>query len=415
MRQFLFISILSLFSLSLSAQHIATSGVGTSGDIYHLSGKIGIGTSTPLQKLHVEGGDILLMNSSSKSLHFRVDGQTSFINNMDNFVGNGSTGNGNLVFTGQTGISLKTGSVGSSGTMRMFVTNDGKVGIGTSNPTFGHFQVNQQSDASDEGIAIVNSTGQRAMRLWTNSNNSFIYSSGEGAADLILNKTGNVGIGTEGDPQASLHVRQDNQLGSSLNDTQLIFRLQGESSNNFHQSVWLRRDAAGTSWYTARLHNGISIDGSFLTPGVNTKTWWERDPKGNIQSWGSGSSAYMTLKAAGLGIGTTSPSHKLDVNGTVHAKEVLVDLNFPGPDYVFDEDYNLTSLSELDQYLKENKHLPEVPSAAEMQVEGVNMVEMDMLLLKKVEELTLHIIELEKSKSEEISKLLDRIEKLENK
>lgn len=391
-------------------------------------------------------------------------------------------------------------------------------------------------------------------------------------AQNTLPENGNVGIDTEGTPQAPLHVRQGNTLGGTLNDSELILRLQGESTNNFYQSIWMRRDEQnGNSWNTTRMHDGISIDNSFLSPGINTKTWWERDPYNNIQSWGTGNDAYMTLKSNSLGIGTDNPqrplhvegddillknssgtslhlrtdgtssyinninnfvgngssgnnhliitgqkkillrtgnvgasgtdrivieengnvgigvgpsekfdvngnirlrgdngtikfyrstnaidianisynnqessfsfsannkdlvfksqlgftesmriksngnvgigtetpSNKLDVNGTIHAKEVVVDLNFPGPDYVFEEDYPLQDLNSLEEYLKENKHLPEVPSAAQMEKEGVNMVEMQMLLLKKVEELTLHIIK----QQEEINQLKKSINK----
>ncbi|MEQ8245924.1 MAG: hypothetical protein RIB66_21095, partial [Fulvivirga sp.] len=87
--------------------------------------------------------------------------------------------------------------------------------------------------------------------------------------------------------------------------------------------------------------------------------------------------------------------------------EVLVDLNFPGPDYVFEEDYPLSSLSEIESYIKANKHLPEVPSAAQMKEEGVNMVEMQMLLLKKVEELTLLLIEKDKEMGMQNEKIID--------
>jgi len=93
-----------------------------------------------------------------------------------------------------------------------------------------------------------------------------------------------------------------------------------------------------------------------------------------------------------VGIGTTNPDEKLTVKGSIHAEEVLVDLNVPGPDYVFEEDYPLQDLSSLEEYLKANKHLPEVPSASEMETEGIKVGEMEMLLLKKVEELTLHLI-----------------------
>ena len=84
----------------------------------------------------------------------------------------------------------------------------------------------------------------------------------------------------------------------------------------------------------------------------------------------------------------------MTVKGNIHAEEVKVDLNVPGPDYVFDEDYELSSLEEVEKYIQENKHLPEIPSAADMEKTGIYLSEMNMKLLKKVEELTLHMIDL---------------------
>jgi len=97
-----------------------------------------------------------------------------------------------------------------------------------------------------------------------------------------------------------------------------------------------------------------------------------------------------------VGIGTSSPDQRLTVNGTIHSKEVKVDLSVPGPDYVFEKDYVLPSLESVKTYIDQNKHLPEVPSAKEMEANGINLSEMNMLLLKKVEELTLYVIELKK-------------------
>ncbi|UII22644.1 hypothetical protein [Fulvivirga ligni] len=97
-----------------------------------------------------------------------------------------------------------------------------------------------------------------------------------------------------------------------------------------------------------------------------------------------------------VGIGTLQPDEKLTVNGVIHSKEVKVDTNIPVPDYVFAPEYNLPTLSTIERYIQENHHLPDIPAAKEMEAEGIKVGEMNMLLLKKVEELTLHIIELEK-------------------
>jgi hypothetical protein len=81
------------------------------------------------------------------------------------------------------------------------------------------------------------------------------------------------------------------------------------------------------------------------------------------------------------------------------------------PDYVFEKNYNLRPLAEVENYINQNKHLPEVPAAKEMEANGVNLGEMNMLLLKKVEELTLYVIELKKENEKqqlEIQKLHDK-------
>ncbi len=103
-----------------------------------------------------------------------------------------------------------------------------------------------------------------------------------------------------------------------------------------------------------------------------------------------------------VGIGTDSPDEKLTVKGTVHAEKVKVDLNVPGPDYVFDVNYSFPTLKELKKYIERHKHLPEIPSAKEMEANGIDIGNMSMLLLKKIEELTLYQIN-----------LLDKLNKLE--
>lgn len=80
---------------------------------------------------------------------------------------------------------------------------------------------------------------------------------------------------------------------------------------------------------------------------------------------------------------------------SLRANEIKVDMN-NAADYVFDENYDLKSLGEVEAYVKANKHLPGVPSAAEMKSEGMSVSEMSNLLLEKVEELTLHLIRVEK-------------------
>ena len=96
-----------------------------------------------------------------------------------------------------------------------------------------------------------------------------------------------------------------------------------------------------------------------------------------------------------VGIGTTNPTHRLAVNGTIKAKEVIVETT-GWSDYVFAEGYQLQSLAQVEQHIKEHKHLPGIPSAAEVAEQGVSVGDMQAKLLAKVEELTLHVIAQEK-------------------
>lgn len=97
--------------------------------------------------------------------------------------------------------------------------------------------------------------------------------------------------------------------------------------------------------------------------------------------------------------------YKLAVNGGILCEEVKVITNVPASDYVFENNYNLLSLKEVEEYVMQHKHLPEVPSAQEFKENGYKVGEMDDLLLRKVEELTLYIIEQQKLIDQQAKKL----------
>lgn len=118
---------------------------------------------------------------------------------------------------------------------------------------------------------------------------------------------------------------------------------------------------------------------------------------------GSGVTGYWSLNnqdvyynIGNVGIGTTTPDEKLAVKGSIHSEEVKVDLSVPAPDYVFETDYDLTPLGKLQEYIKTYKHLPNIPSAKDMEANGIELGIMNMKLLEKIEELTLYVLEQQK-------------------
>jgi hypothetical protein len=123
--------------------------------------------------------------------------------------------------------------------------------------------------------------------------------------------------------------------------------------------------------------------------------------------------SYTTRLAIGIngniGIGTNTPAYTLDVIGTIRAREIIV--NTDGSDFVFDSNYKLPPLGEVESFVRQNKHLPNIPSAAEMQTNGVKMGELQNNLLQKVEELTLYTIEQEKKIQEQEKKISDQEKK----
>lgn len=140
----------------------------------------------------------------------------------------------------------------------------------------------------------------------------------------------------------------------------------------------------------------------------NTSGGGDYDFRSNIGGQAMASTLFIEGTNGKIGIGTTIPDMKLTVKGNIHAEEVKIDLSVPAPDYVFKENYYLRSIEEVEKFIKENSHLPEIPSAKEFEQNGVMQAEMDMNLLKKIEELTLYTIQQQK----EIEKLKTLVKQL---
>lgn len=194
---------------------------------------------------------------------------------------------------------------------------------------------------------------------------------------MFVDTNGNIGVNTQY-PKQMLHVVDGNILISASSS-----RAPGSPNGSMLFGSDVNSSCPYGVW-------GIEyLDDENDGHGLNFwKTW----------SCGTGMNYALFLSNSGnVGIGTKNPQAKLSVNGNICAKEVRVSLNGSPcwPDYVFGEDYSLTPLEDLKRYVKENRHLPDVPSAEEIRDTGVDLGEMNTLLLKKIEELTLYIIEME--------------------
>ena len=133
----------------------------------------------------------------------------------------------------------------------------------------------------------------------------------------------------------------------------------------------------------------------YLDPwNTSHKTMWFSSYGGNIRFFTSAMPRLNILYNGKIGIGKTQPQYKLDVDGVIRADEFLIDIP-SGADYVFEDSYSLSSLKDVKKYIEDSHHLPNVPSAEEMQNNGVNIEEYTITLLQKVEELTLYTIQQE--------------------
>ncbi len=200
---------------------------------------------------------------------------------------------------------------------------------------------------------------------------SFVLISESFSQTNKIQEVGNVGIGTT-TPSAPLEV------AGSYNDFTLA-----------RNAIVLRNNGTG------------NLSSSLAFVGNNTLHWeMANDYYANgsnnfyIASCAPAFKVPFFINESGyVGIGTINPDQELTVNGMIHTKEIKVDLNVTAPDYVFNPEYKPAALSEVENFVKQNHHLPEIPSAIQMEKEGINLGEMNVKLLKKVEELTLYLIE----------------------
>lgn len=212
-----------------------------------------------------------------------------------------------------------------------------------------------------------------------------------------LPDNGNVGIGTA-NPLSKLDVNGNILISSA--DLPMGLNMEvGGTVPVLNMSMNFREANKNNAYIGA----GFRID--TRTNFAPLFQWLKRDAGGENENM------LMSLTSGGnLGIGISHPGERLSVNGNIRSKEVKVEAS-NWPDYVFLPDYKLPTLTEIEEQIKLKGHLPDMPSAKEVEANGIALGEMNKLLLKKVEELTLHLID-QKRDNDLLSK---RVTEIENK
>jgi hypothetical protein len=206
---------------------------------------------------------------------------------------------------------------------------------------------------------------------------------------------GRIGIGSSS-PRAAVEIVRG---GTNSGEDYPALHISSHASGNIYGPILYLNATSGTG---GRMW-GICSSGQ-LDAGATGAA-------GNFAIYDSNGGSRLVINGSGnIGIGTTSPDAKLAVQGTIHTQEVKVDMN-GWADYVFKPTYKLPSLTSVKAYIDKNQHLPEMPSEAEVAKNGVNLGEIVKLQTKKIEELTLYLIEQNKrlkTQEEQIKFLLHK-------
>ncbi len=309
------------------------------------NGNVGIGTATPGSLLEIKGGDETL--------------------------------GGNLYFTsGTQSIQFATPGITSQAMMNMFPS-------GTQNPD--RMVIAHSPSYQDWGLRYRDTTDQF----------DFI---GSGASRLSVNlSSGFVGVGTAA-PSSALHVIGTETLAGNLNFT------------NSNQSIQFPTPTANPAPMIYMFASGTTNTKRMVIAHSSAYPTWGLRYADTTDQFdfvaGGASRMAINLGNGNVGIGVETPVYKLEVCGTIRANEVRVETGWC--DYVFEKNYKLKSIDELEQYINDNKHLPGVASASEVEKEGLKVAEMNKAMMEKIEELTLYVIQLSKDNK----KLQDEIDAL---
>jgi hypothetical protein len=326
----------------------------TSGaNIFYNTGNVGIGTSSPLVPMHI--------NSASASELLRLQSPSPYISFYDNsanyqgFLWKDATNNIVLGTTSTNNAEVKLQIEAADA----FVLSPG--GIANITGSSAQLELTQSGIFSGaiSGIGqdfYVNASTTSTLGGQSTPGNVLIQSISGG---IFRRNSGDVGIGTT-TPTTKLEVLTPDANWGMLhtNGTVRVGTYVGSSGG----------------WVATQTNNPL-----YFATGLGTTNDF----------------AQITLLTNGnVGIGTLNPTYPLSVNGTIQAKEVRVETGWS--DFVFAKNYKLPSLNDVEKYIDKNKHLEGIPSADDIQKNGLAVADVQTKMMQKIEELTLYVIELQK-------------------
>ena len=356
---------------SNSDLNFTTNGAGVQMTLQKGTGYLGIATPAPLAPLHVAGTateKLRLENTTALNLGIRND---LYFKTGTYFTGGIKT-IGTAANAARLGFFTFADPNSANLVERLSILDAGNVGIGNTNPTA---TLDVARGAGTDGTARFKGTTyashfnyaageQTYIRGGLAASEVFINDQGTGNV-RIANKGGNVGIGIEvGGPTLKLDVNGRMRI-RHLGETAGLWFNKTTNNNGEGSFIGMRNDQ----------QFGMFGDGSWKFAIDNADgTVYIGSPNLNDENFA-------------LGAG-----YKLRVYGKIISEEVRVQLKTLWPDYVFSKNYKLHSLPEIEKYIAENHHLPNMPAAAEVEKNGIALGEMQTKMMEKIEELTLYII-----------------------
>lgn len=358
---------------------------GNSKVIVDNAGNVGIGIQAPESRLHVESE-----GSAGNPGNYPSAPLVQFTS----WASDGPSSETGIAMFRFNAARVATADPNSSRALVLEVANDdkrilgirgnGNVGIGTNLP-----QV--PLDVRGRAVIAGASAGQEALIVDQTAASGAILSLRQGGSGkFLVDNAGYVGIGSSAaSPQANLDVGGESILG------------------NLKAGYTTGAPIAG-AYIGFKGTSGLSNTGFAVAQFANGTTAINAPPNGRINIGIGGYANGITVD----GVNGVQTVGDLKVGGTLRVGTVVATNWQLGqvPDYVFEEDYELASLDHVERFIGKHKHLPDIPSAKEVKEKGLDLGEMNMKLLRKVEELTLYSIRQQK----EIAGLKERLDRVES-